>query len=109
MNVSIPLVLPLLVSFECIVLEYFANIFFINLAVHDAGHLSIDLLPLILVDLPSLEGVHLDAVKAAKLLVVVETVATALVEVVLEGVVELDGDETSDRLLTKECASMRNY
>lgn len=95
MNISKAEVLSLLVRVASTFLLSLLDIVFWNLAVHDAVHLSIDLLPLILVDLPSLEGVHLDEIKAAELLVVVETVATALVEVVLEGVVELDGDEAS--------------
>ena len=95
MFLAIAEVLPLLVGVVSTFLLSLLDFVFIDRVVHDAGHLVVDPLPLILVDLPSLEGVHLDEVKAAEELVVVDALATALEEVVLDWVVVLDGDETS--------------
>ena len=67
----------------------------IDLAVHDAGHLGVDLHLILLANLPSFEGVHNDEVIAVKEFLVFDTVATSLEEVVLNGVVIPDGHEAA--------------
>ena len=75
---------------------------------HDAVHLSVDLLLLLLVNLPALEGVHHDVLEPAEDAWVVEGMTASLKEVVLDGVVVPDGDEAAASLLTKEGAGMGN-
>ena len=75
---------------------------------HDAVHLSVDLLLLLLVNLPALEGVHHDVLEPAEDAWVVEGMTASLKEVVLDGVVVPDGDKAAASLLTKEGAGMGN-
>ena len=91
-----------------IVHENFAHILFRDLASHDAGHLVVDLRLILLVNLPSLEGVHLDEHKPAEELLVVDGFVATFKEMVLVRVVVSDEGFHLGRLLMKEGASMRD-
>ena len=79
---------------------------------HDAVHLGVDRLLLLIGNLPALKLVHIDELVAVENCIVVDGVIAGLVEVVLVRVVVLDVDlaasGTPGRQLTKEGASVRN-
>jgi hypothetical protein len=108
MLLAIAEVLPLLVSSLCTLLLSLLDILCINFASHDAVHLVVDLRLLLLVNLPSLEGVHLDEHKPAEELLVVDGFVATFKEMVLVRVVVSDEGFHLGRLLMKEGASMRD-
>ena len=76
---------------------------------HDAGHLVLNPLLFILISNRSaIKGIDGDELEPAELVLVVEAVVALLEEVVLIGVVVLDGDLAFGINLAKECAGVRN-